>query len=94
MKALFYCLVTFILISIFEINNTYAWDGSDSESGASVEIGEGNLVREGETIEIYEYNTGEYKDVEVVSIEANGSTVDIEVYDSETGEYRTIEMEN
>ncbi len=36
---------------------------------------------------------GEYKDVEVESIEDRGSSVEIEVYDYDTGEYRTLDME-
>lgn len=72
-----------------------AWDGYDYESGSSVEIDKGNLVREGEEIEIYDYETGEYKDVEVQSItgDGSGSGAEVEVYDYDTGEYRTLDME-
>jgi hypothetical protein len=73
--------------------SSLAWDGVDSETGASVEIGKGNLVRRGQTIEIYDSNTGTYKDVEVNSIDQNGGSVDVEVYDSETGETRVLEMD-
>ena len=41
-----------------------AWDGYDYEKGAFVEIGKGNLVRSGQEIEIYDYSTSEYKDVD------------------------------
>lgn len=71
-----------------------AWDGYDSESGSSVEIGQGNLVRPGESIEVYDYDSGEYRDVDVESIQRYGSTVEVEVYDHESGEYRTFEMED
>lgn len=71
-----------------------AWDGYDSESGSSVEIGEGNLVRPGENIEVYDYGNGEYRDVDVESIQRSGSSVEVEVYDHESGEYRTFEMED
>lgn len=30
----------------------FAWDGIDSDTGGAVEIGTGNLVRSGQTIEI------------------------------------------
>ena len=70
------------------------WDGTDSEDGSEVEIESGNLVREGEDIEYYDYTSGEYKDVEVESIESNGGTVEVEVYDYETGEYKTLEMDS
>ena len=70
-----------------------AWDGYDYESGSYVEIESGNLVRPGEDIEIYDYGTGEYKNVEVESISGSGSGTEVEVYDYDTGEYRTLEME-
>ena len=82
-----------ILVVLF-ISNANAWDGYDYEKGAYVEIEEGNLVREGATIEIYDYNDGEYKDVEVESVEKFGSTVEVEVYDTESDEHRILEMED
>ncbi len=81
--------VLFVLIS----STAFAWDGYDYEKEAYVEIDKGNLVRSGNDIEIYDYSTGEYKDVEVQDIHDSGSTVEVEVYDYETGEYRTLEME-
>ncbi|NMN69458.1 MULTISPECIES: DUF5334 family protein [unclassified Rhizobium] len=71
-----------------------AWDGVDTETGSAVEIGKGNLVRTGRTIEIYDQEAGEYRDVDVESIQRNGSSVEIEVYDTESGEYRTLEMDD
>lgn len=69
------------------------WDGFDYEKGSMVEIGKGNLVRPGRDIEIYDYDDGEYKDVEVQSIRRSGSGVAVEVYDRESGEYRTLDMD-
>lgn len=71
-----------------------AWDGVDSDTGSSVEIGKGNLVRSGRTIEVYEADAGEYRDVEVQSIRRFGGSVEVEVYDSDSGEYRTFEMDD
>lgn len=71
----------------------YAWDGYDYEKGAHIEIQSGNLVRQGQDIEVYDYSSGEYKDVEVQSVTGNGSGADVEVYDYNTGEYRTLEMD-
>jgi pyruvate/2-oxoglutarate/acetoin dehydrogenase E1 component len=70
-----------------------AWDGYDYQKGAFVEIDKGNLVREGQDIEIFDYGTGSYKDVEVQSIQSIGSGAEVEVYDNETGEYRTFDMD-
>jgi hypothetical protein len=72
----------------------FGWDGTDASMGGSVEIGKGNLVREGLDIEIYDYDSGGYRDVTVEDINRSGSGVEIEVYDNESGEYRTFEMED
>ena len=77
-----------------DMNKILAWDGYDWEAGSFVEIEDGNLVREGEEIEYYDYGTGEYKNVEVESIESTGGSVEIEVYDYESGEYKTLEMDD
>ena len=76
------------------VSSASAWDGTDTDSGASVEIDSGNLVREGNEIEVYDHEAGEYRDVTVESIERSGSSVEVEVYDTEASEYRTFEMEN
>jgi pyruvate/2-oxoglutarate/acetoin dehydrogenase E1 component len=71
----------------------FAWDGYDYQKGSYVEIEKGNLVRPGKDIEIYNYSTGEYKDVEVQSIHGSGSGAEVEVYDYDTSEYRTLDMD-
>lgn len=83
-------IASILLIS----SNVNAWDGYDYGTGDSVEIQSGNLVREGNDIEIYDHSTGEYHDVEVQDINRYGSTVEVEVYDYDTGEYRTLEMDD
>lgn len=70
-----------------------SWEGYDYEKGGYIGIDKGNTVRSGNDIEVYDYNTGEYRDVEVQSIERSGSGVEVEVYDHGSGEYRTFEME-
>ena len=72
---------------------TLAWDGYDYESGSQVEIDKGNLVREGEEIEYYDYGSGEYRSGEVQDVQSSGSGAEVEVYDHESGEYRTFEMD-
>jgi len=73
---------------------SFAWDGYDYEDGTDVTIESGNLVREGEEIEVYNWNSGEYEYKEVESIRRTGSTVEIETYDYESGEYKYYEMED
>tara|TARA_R110002049_G_scaffold275802_1_gene453938 strand:+ start:528 stop:800 length:273 start_codon:yes stop_codon:yes gene_type:complete len=71
----------------------HAWDGYDYESGSHIEIESGNLVREGEEVEYYDYGSGEYRYGDVEEIESNGRGATVEIYDYESGEYRTFEMD-
>lgn len=71
-----------------------AWDGYDWDNNSDVTIESGNLVRQGEEIEYYDWGDSEYKYGDVESINRYGSTVEIEVYDYEEGEYRTFEMQD
>lgn len=80
--------------TLLSSTQAFSWDGVDTQSGANVEIGKGNLVREGETVEVFDHGTGEYRDMEVQSIDGSGSSVELEVFDNESGEYRTLEMES
>ena len=83
-------LLTLITFLFFQF--LYSWDGYDWDSNSHIEIDEGNLVRPGETIEIYEYGKG-YTDVEVQSIDSYGGSTEVEIYDYNTGEYRTFDMD-
>ena len=44
----------FAFLSIIASTPTLAWDGYDWERGSFVEIGKGNLVRDGREIEYYD----------------------------------------
>lgn len=84
---------TLIIFFILFSSTVFAWDGYDYESGSHVEIDNGNLVREGEDIEVYDYGSREYKNVTVNAIDGYGSSLEVEVYDHNTGEYRTFDMD-
>lgn len=81
-----------ILIVFLYTFSAFAWNGYDSENSANVEIGYNNLVRPGETIEVYDSDRG-YIDVDVENVNSYGGSTEVEVYDSDTGEYRIFEMD-
>ncbi|MEK1925054.1 MAG: DUF5334 family protein [Rhizobium giardinii] len=89
MKRLLLSIVAFAGLS----SSALAWDGYDWESRSYVEIEKGNLVREGNNIEIYDWDSGEYRDVTVEDMQSTGSGTELEVYDYESGDYRTFDME-
>jgi hypothetical protein len=66
-----------------------AWDGYDYETGDSIEIEKGQLVRSGRDIEVYNYGTGRYETYEVQSVNSD----EVEVYDWNTGTYKTFDMD-
>lgn len=66
-----------------------SWGGFDYGSGEYIEIEEGNHVRPGETIEIYDYGTGNYTLVDVEAVNGN----EVEVFDPSSAENRTFEMD-
>lgn len=71
-----------------------AWSGSDTETAGAIEIESGNLVRQGETIEFFDSDSGDYRSADVESINSSGGTTEVEVYDHDSGEYRTFEMDD
>jgi hypothetical protein len=80
-----------ICINLF-MPAAYSWDGTDNQ-GKFISIESDNLVRQGNDIEIYEYETGQYKDVSVEGINSFGLSTEIEVYDWNGGGYRNFEMD-
>jgi hypothetical protein len=87
-------LRTFIglLALLAACNLATAWDGTNASTGSNVEIDRGQLVRSGETIEVYDSSAG-YKSYDVDSISRGGGAVEIEATDTVTGETTTLEME-
>jgi Family of unknown function (DUF5334) len=77
---------------LFGSNSAFCWDGTNSNTGSSVEIERGQLVRPGRTVEVNDSTEG-YKEYDVDSIRHSGRTVEIEVTDSATGESATLEMD-
>ncbi|WP_244447908.1 DUF5334 family protein [Neorhizobium vignae] len=84
---------TAVLFALATAGTVLAWDGVDSSTGGSIEIGKGTLVRPGRTIEIYDYSGGGYRDVDVQSIRRYGNSVEVDVYDSDSGQTRTLDRE-
>lgn len=91
MKRIFFLTLA---AALFFSSSALAWDGYNLNTGAEVEIGKGNLVRRGSTIDVYDYNSGEYKSVDVEAIRRTPlGTVEVDVYDYNTGESSTLEMD-
>lgn len=86
---------TLSIISLFFIATpSYSWDGYDHDHATSIEIGKGNLVREGLTIEFYDWSDDKYHVAKILSQESASSGTELIIKDLENGEIRTFLMEN
>jgi hypothetical protein len=84
------CFAAFFIL--LGSNHAFAWDGTNTNTGSSIEIERGQLVRSGRTVEVYDSTEG-YKEYDVDSIRRSGRTVEIEATDPATGESTTLEMD-
>jgi pyruvate/2-oxoglutarate/acetoin dehydrogenase E1 component len=87
-KALF---IISLLLSL--ISNALAWSGYDVDTNKTIDIGDGNLVRENLTITIFDWGTDSYHDVEIIEMESSFNGVRLEVLDLETKKKRVFEMQ-
>lgn len=82
-----------IIAALLFTTPALAWDGYDWENGEYIEIESGNLVREGQEIEVYNWDSGEYEYYDVENINNNFGDVELEVYDWNSGEYKYFDMD-
>lgn len=81
-----------VVISLLVGGPGFAWEGTDTGTGNTVEIEKGQTVREGREIEVYDYGSGSYRSVDVDSVRQSGGSVEIEGTDS-SGKSVILEME-
>jgi hypothetical protein len=83
-------LILFVVIS----NNCWAWDGYDIESNSSIEITDGNLVREGQIIKIFDWQDNANHFITILSMDSDFNGLKIKAQDDVTKEVRIFRMEN
>ena len=85
-------LLAVAAIFFITIKPTLAWTGYDFDNKAGIEIGEGNLVREGLVIQFYDSKIDNYCTVKVLFMESIAGGTRIQVKDLENNEERTLIM--
>jgi hypothetical protein len=75
-------------------NSCFAWNGYENYSGEQIEIGSGNLVREGEVIKFYDWGSQEDRNAEVRSVDYLFNTTRLEIYDFVDEKIRVFDMDN
>ena len=88
-------IVTILVITFYILlsDNCFAWLGYDRLNGSEIEIGSGNLVREGEIIKFYDWDKEEDRKAEVMSLENLFSGSRLEIYDYVESKIRVFDME-
>lgn len=80
--------ISFLLIA----GSSLAWSGYDYDNKTAVEIGEGNLVREGLVIQFYDAKVDNYRMAKVLFMESIAGGTRIQVKDLDINEERTLIM--
>lgn len=83
---------TWVALLLFTSSASYAWDGYDYNNKTSVEIGPGNLVREGKIIQFYDAKSDRFHTVRVVSQNETFHGTELVVEDIDTKKQRTLIM--
>jgi len=81
------------IIFFFSQNPAFAWSGYDYDQKTTIEIGPGNLVREGLIIQFYDVKTDQYRTARVVLLQESSSGTNLQLEDIETKKIRNIIME-
>lgn len=74
----------FFILLVSSLSNCLAWEGYDFEEKTRIDIGPGNLVREGMVIQFYDIKTDSYHTAKVLLLEhtsSGSSTVKVEDLD-------------
>ena len=82
-----------ILFLIISTNAAHAWEGYDYESRDRIDIGPGNLVREGLAIQFYDINADDYHTAKVVLMESVAGGTRITMQDLDTKKERIFIMQ-
>jgi hypothetical protein len=80
------------MIISFEVRESLAWTGYDSVDGSEIEIGSGNLVREGQQIRFYDWENEEDRRAEVIDVEYLFNRTRLEIYDYVDQKNRIFQM--
>ncbi|MFT5702978.1 MAG: hypothetical protein ACJAZX_000691 [Rickettsiales bacterium] len=84
----------FFLLTILTPVKSWSWTGYDRQNGSEIEISSGNLVRDGEQIRFYDWQSDEDRKAEVEDIQYFPNSVKLEIYDYSADKTRIFDMVN
>ena len=91
MKTTAFFLAT-VAASLLTLKPAFAWTGYDYDNKTQIEIGEGNLVREGLVSQFYDSKLDNYRTAKVLFMESVAGGTRLQVKDLDTKEERTLIM--
>jgi len=86
--------IIFLVIFFSNLSSIFAWEGYDYQNKTSIDIGEGNLVREGYVIQYYETKSDNFRSAKIVNIQSITRATEIELIDLDNNMTRFFVMRN
>ena len=81
------------LILIFGTNSSFAWDGYDYDNKTAIEIGPGNLVREGSVFQFYDSKMDNYRTGKILFMDSVAGGTKLQLQDLDSKKERTCIMQ-
>ncbi len=81
-------------LPLFFATKAWAWSGFDYETKNNIDIGPGNLVREGLIFEFYDTQDDSYHNAKVILQQESASGTVLQIEDLTLKKERTFYMEN
>jgi len=85
-------LASLIIFVKFFVRDSYAWSGYDYESKTEIDIGQGNLVREGNVIQFYDSKDDNFHTAKINFMQSSAGGVEINLVDLDTKKERNFVM--
>ena len=85
-------LNSLLIFSSFFVKNAKAWSGYDYDTKTEIDIGQGNLVREGNFIEFYDSKDDNFHSAKINFMQSSAGGVEISVFDLDTKKERNFIM--
>ena len=85
--------LTIFLAFFFNINQLYAWTGFDYSNKTTIDIGQGNLVREGLVIQFYDSKDDNFHTAKILLITEVAGGTEIQLKDLDSKKERVFLMQ-
>jgi hypothetical protein len=86
--------ILILLSLLIASNQAKAWSGYDYDNKSAIDIGEGNIVREGLVIQFYDNQDDNFHTAKVLFLESIAGGTQLQVQDLDQKKERTFIMDN